>query len=772
MKEPKRALWLINHKTLMNFEVPLLINLGYEVFVPKNFPMDTSNTSAWIDYKYDDMLTIPKKELNLLNAISFYEHIPLEAVSILNKRFGIAFVHNFIRQLKEIMNKFNGVVIYRVFGTTLSYSKILREISSFGFINKMHKIKDRFYFGQGYDNISEREEFSIFRDKALDLPIGIKRSTVTDTWKGANDKMLFICPQIAFNAYYKKVYEDFISNFGEYDYIIGGAQPIDPHLKGVTGYMADDMYKDVYENSRFMFYHSTEKYHVHYHPFEAVACGLPLLFMGGGMLDRLGGKGLPGRCKDMSDAKKKAKRLIKGDQKLIDAIRETQPALLEIQSYDWCRPIWETSMRKIDEAVAALPKERQKKRVAVVLNEGYLGGILDYTLRFLDALERGRKDTCGPVEFVFGYLDHPVFADKNHFKKIEDMGIPTRKFKYIHITKAQAQDILRIKYGKDFPTTEFEIQENYAILDDGMNNFNDCDFIIFTTDRLLAPLLSFVPYCCCVHDFIQRYLPEVVTLDAHLWVVRLICGSEGIFVTTPFTFENAIGFGGLPKWKIKLIPSLLDDFDEELDELPNPSLPKVFDKNGYFIWSTNVNSHKNHKRILDALNDYYQGGGKIKCYVTGIGTDGFDPKSKDQDIAYVVEIRDMIRANSLLDRNIKFMGNMSKPAYLGLLKSARFLLHGALMDNGSFSVYDAAWMGVPSISSRYPPMEFMQDLLGLNLRFFDPYEPKTLLKLLRQSEYDYAEWAKGVPSKARLLEHTVKHRYMDIYNAVADIIGF
>ena len=57
-----------------------------------------------------------------------------------------------------------------------------------------------------------------------------------------------------------------------------------------------------------MYYHSTEPDHIHYHPFEAVRAGMPLVFMAGGMLDRLGGIDLPGRSKPPKEARQKIER--------------------------------------------------------------------------------------------------------------------------------------------------------------------------------------------------------------------------------------------------------------------------------------------------------------------------------------------------------------------------------------------------------------------------------------------------------------------------------
>jgi hypothetical protein len=39
MNRPKRALWLITHTTLRQFEVPFVQALGYEIYLPKVFPL-------------------------------------------------------------------------------------------------------------------------------------------------------------------------------------------------------------------------------------------------------------------------------------------------------------------------------------------------------------------------------------------------------------------------------------------------------------------------------------------------------------------------------------------------------------------------------------------------------------------------------------------------------------------------------------------------------------------------------------------------------------
>ncbi|HDX8618059.1 TPA: glycosytransferase, partial [Aeromonas dhakensis] len=69
-----RVLWLLNHSTLRSFEIPQLIESGIEeIYLPKKFPYDEGNLSASITFDFDDELTIPRHELDVLNEQNWYE---------------------------------------------------------------------------------------------------------------------------------------------------------------------------------------------------------------------------------------------------------------------------------------------------------------------------------------------------------------------------------------------------------------------------------------------------------------------------------------------------------------------------------------------------------------------------------------------------------------------------------------------------------------------------------------------------------------------------
>ena len=765
----KRVLWLINHTTLRKFEIPLLINLGYEVYVPKIFPYDEGNMSASTDYSYDSTLSISNVEVDLLNKVNFYEYIPSDAVEIINKHFQLCVFSFFPQQMREIIRKFLGVMIFRPFGldNSSNYTSLLMSIFGFSFFEELNKIKDRFFFGQAYENLSEIEA-EIFKHVAITLPIGLESTEISNLWLGDKERILFVCPRIGTSSYYKKIYEEFRAAFKEFDYIIGGAQPIKTSDSKVAGFLSKEEYEDMYYNSRVMFYHSREKRHVHYHPFEAIKCGLPLIFMAGGMLDSLGGINLPGRCENISQAKKKIKRIMHGDKNFISKIKNTQVILLNKLSYAYCKPIWEENFKLVEKRIEGIAKLKKTKKIGIILGEGYTGGVLDFTVRLIKALKNGIEENNADVEMVFGYVNKPIYKEKNYFEKIEELNINIRSFEWKMLTNDQVKEIIKLKYGKDFDTVSIR-EPIYYTLDDGIGKFNDCDYLIFSVDRVPGPIFVSQPYIVCVHDYIQRYLPEMFGGHYEKSLIDFVRFAEIALVNTKPAHDDLVQYAGVPKHKIRIIPPLFEEINY-IEDNRNRDLNKQI--GNYFLWSTNVSKHKNHKIVLEGLSDYYLNGGKLNCIVTGVYTDKFNLKNEYHDGGYIQEIRDILNGDEYLKNRIEFMGNLSKNRYYKLLKNAKFLLHGGLIDNGNGSIVDAALLGVPSISSLYHAMEYHEKRMKLNIRFFDPYKPKDLSKVLFKTENDYDEFKKSMPEYEDIVKFTIKYTYREVYKQINEIVQF
>jgi len=183
LRKNKRILWLLCHKTLMPYEVPLLRSLGFEVFVPKIIPKRAEFRSCAVDFSFDESLTIPEHALRVLNSCHFYQQKwPRDVVFYMNRYFGTAFIMP-VEGFRESVTNFEGDLLMRAFGliNPLSYHKNLKGFYGeqvFGWINA---VRHRFWFAAGYQQLKECEP-PLFAERSLYLPTGLSPAF----WKNAN----------------------------------------------------------------------------------------------------------------------------------------------------------------------------------------------------------------------------------------------------------------------------------------------------------------------------------------------------------------------------------------------------------------------------------------------------------------------------------------------------------------------------------------------------------------------------------------------------------
>ncbi|MDT4883679.1 hypothetical protein FQZ97_1197410 [compost metagenome] len=85
-----------------------------------------------------------------------------------------------------------------------------------------------------------------------------------------------------------------------------------------------------------------------------------------------------------------------------------------------------------------------------------------------------------------------------------------------------------------------------------------------------------------------------------------------------------------------------------------------------------------------------------------------------------------------------------------MLSNAAFLWHAGRVDNGTFSVIEAASLGVPSLSSRYPAMEEIESQFSLNLAWMDASDPIAMAHALKDMESTYLTRKTLLPTAEQL----------------------
>ena len=744
-----RVMWLLNHTTLRNFEMEQFAKLGInEVFTPKIFPYDEGNLSASVDFTTDRNLSIPSEDLAILNSENWYKTPSKQCWDIANKYFNVVFVGFFPEQLESVMKNFHGIIVLRVFGLAkgYSYSKLIKECLGHNNYSRLKSISDRFWFGAAYDHLKECEN-EFLQERHCYLPVGLNSDISNcNLWTGKIKKIFFVCPRINTSPYFKQIFLTFKENFAQFDYLIGGAQPIKVKDSRVIGYVPCEVHEQNMMQLRAMFYHSTEPNHIHYHPFEAIRAGMPLVFMAGGMLDLLGGKKLPGRCRTISEARETIKRVLNDDWKLIEDIRRTQTCLLEPMKPENCEGAWQEGFSRILESLKQSKKrsitpDRNPHRVAVFIPVGYRGGSLRAAKLLAQAIALGSRQADEPVEVILAHLDEPSLYPDEEFKDLP-ASIKRRPFRWRVVDSKEAYRAMV------YSGIECKMEsEYYQIPDDGINQFLDCHLWLFVSDRLEHPLIPIRPYVLIIYDYLQRYT-HLLSSDLNNKFIASALDAERVLVTTEFTRKDAIQFAGISERKIVKLPMLAPHYWINSTNI----IPA--DNSSYFLWTTNLSQHKNHITAFKALRIYYEEyNGQVECRISGVNT-GNILKSVGE---HLQPLRKMVEESQKLSKNIKVLGELPEHAYQSQLASALFLWHPALIDNGTFSVVEAAALGVPALSSDYPAMIEIDKQFDLNLKWMDPYNPENMAKQLKCMEKEAQNRRGLLPTTEKLAEQSLEN---------------
>ncbi len=382
----RRILWILNHTTLMEWEVPMLLDQGFEVFVPKVLPVGPNGRTATVTDAFDSSLSLPAEDLRELNSVNFYD-APLSrrSAELINRHFEAAIVASIFPGLYFLMRAFEGRIFMRAFGhaghfdyegatdtvplevlddrsfTPVStwpsrmFSQVRQRLdgprrirSRNPVTNEMYRVRDRLHLAAAYPQIIDNER-PFLRQRSVFLPVAMPESMFvkSDTWVGGNDHVLFVCPNIDQIDYYRRIYLRFKEELGQFPHLIAGRQNLEGVQSPTTtadpqilGFISRDELDRLMRECVCMFYHSQEPRHLHYHPLEAIVAGQPLIYMARGLLEALGGHRQPGLCHTYAEARAKIERLRGGDEAFRREIQEAQKTILEHFKPEYCEEVW------------------------------------------------------------------------------------------------------------------------------------------------------------------------------------------------------------------------------------------------------------------------------------------------------------------------------------------------------------------------------------------------------------------------------------------------
>lgn len=409
------------------------------------------------------------------------------------------------------------------------------------------------------------------------------------------------------------------------------------------------------------------------------------------------------------------------------------------------------------------------KRIAVMLPSPYRGGSLRAAKNIAKSLTLGAEKENISIQVCFSYVKEGNYDILRDFSDLTDLGIEVRETEWKIIPREKLSSVIAAEHLPE-ETLTFP---NYLLPSDGASDFFDCDLWIIISDRLVSPIFPVKKYLIVVYDYIQRYVPEIFG-NSKVWDIQessyflTTRAATGIIVTTPSTRTDLISYCGVSKEKIHLINM---DFTPLFEGKENR---QGIIEAPYFLWPTNTTQHKNHLRTLRGIEDYFENPDALDCFIIGPNTQYYLSTQRTEkhhnlrDHPYIEQIREFIDFNPFLKAKIHILGEVPDAMYMQMIKNATFLLHSCLYDNGTFCVLDAAFLGCPSLSARYPAMEYMNQHFGLNLRFFNPYNSTDLSRQLEVMQKEAKDIV--LPTRKSLEKYTWQANAVSLYTLIASYL--
>jgi glycosyltransferase involved in cell wall biosynthesis len=391
-------------------------------------------------------------------------------------------------------------------------------------------------------------------------------------------------------------------------------------------------------------------------------------------------------------------------------------------------------------------------RIAVILPERYRGGTLRGAKNVARMLRLGAQSAGDDLTVSFGYIDDPNIYSSDDFNDLRELGIACRPFR-LELAAASGLNPYLIEWFHQFPENP---TPNYVLFNDGITNFEECDFWIVVSDRVSSPIPPHRRYAVVTYDYIQRYVPEIFGTSPETdqyWILvemyaRFARSAAFVICTTEQTKSDCLAVAGATPDRVRVFPM-------EFDPLDLPTGGSREDAAPYALWTTNTTEHKNHLNVIKGLERFFleNPASELQVRISGAYTDLFSGRFKGKphfDNQYIALVRRTLEESSTLRKRVKILGNVSDTEYTAQLSAAAFCLHGAKYDNGTFAVLEAAWHAVPCLSSDYPAMREMSRRFSVPLTYFDPFQPDTLAAGIEHLMENRSDLVAALPSRDHL----------------------
>lgn len=767
----KRVLWLSNNTAQREFEVPLLIAMGYEVFCPKICGYGLGEKNLSVSYQYDCSLSLDKEKLEKLNNFDLYADLDSEILSFINSSFDVVFVQPQVEVLRRLIHHFNGIIILRWTGDEDGLTCTERLITDGGYslLYQINTVKDRFYFAYNFP-WSIKDECDLLRGRSVYLPLPIEYKHEYVYQKGQS--ALVICPNVMLDDIAKNNFNEYLKSNKNF-YVLGEQLVSPSNYKEL--FIDDTPYgENILKNAVAALDPGYKSSLISEPWILALEYGLPLIYTKKSQSYQLLGDSCLGCCKDNTEILKKTEKILNGSKNFAEKIIHYQSKALKEYTNDNCIDVWKKFFKSINnECLLLNNRKKRRKKICVILPEFHLVGGLSYTINFVTALYDEIKKHSDPVDLIFAHIKNAEYTNNNTFLCLKEMGIAVREITVKKLSKKEVKDILEIAGLYPQKSHEKLYIPDGVVYDDNINYLMDCDYLINTIDRSGgdSPILPLYPYAVVVRDYIQRYETSNAK-SINKVVIPTHRNADSVFVTSVPCFHDALGYAMVHRERLHILPFLYKMQSSQND------MNSVISKShkSYFLWPSNGGKHKNYLKALNVLDEYYRNNGKMKCRITGINSALMDPKtslipfSSNKILCnYMKSIRKYLEQHSLLYKNLIFDSYLTNEEFKETVKNACFIFYTGYVDNGT--CIDAASLGIPSFCIDYPAMRYLSESTEIHCTFFNVNNPKEAAIDLEMMVNNYHKIALKLDYD-KIRSHSLDYSSESMYQQLELAIGF
>ncbi|WP_139165590.1 glycosyltransferase family 4 protein [Microvirga guangxiensis] len=343
--------------------------------------------------------------------------------------------------------------------------------------------------------------------------------------------------------------------------------------------------------------------------------------------------------------------------------------------------------------------------------------------------------------------------DYNTLDALKNLGVVIRPFRRQLIEHSK----LDAYYNSFIPINGRPGSDRYIVFNDGVSNFEEVDLLLIASDHIEADIPPHQKYGMLLYDYVQRYHPHIYNEDQ--WSkfpirARVTSKADFVLTTTQQTRRDAISYAGVDPNRAFVLPiefdapaTLKDRSGSSPADIHSGAEPAA----RHILWPTIVSAHENHSFILDGLEHFLQKN-SLKVKVTGFHTGSFDPKNKKPVLQapHIEQVRSRIKRSSVLQRCLSFEDYVEDHEFWDLMENALCVLHSSTGDNGSYTILEGAWLGTPTLSSRYPAMEEVAQAFDLRPTWFSLEDPSSLSRALDHVFDNFADLRSSLPSRDAL----------------------